>query len=107
MNQWDPEQVPGHSEGEARARAHPRTPPVVPADRHDRQAVPASASEIDDLDIEHDAGDLLAREEIVRCSPRESLEAALRVAHGADDPDRREDVERLAEEPPIAGLRGA
>ena len=63
---------------------------------HDRHPVAAPPGEVDELDVEHDAGHPLAREHVVRRTPREALEAALRVLDGPDDPHRREQVERLA-----------
>ena len=80
----------------AGTRPHARPAPVVPADRHDRDPIPAPAGQVDQLDIEDDARDLLAREEVVRRRAREPLEPALRVLHRPDDPDRREQVEDLA-----------
>ena len=70
------------------------------------ERVAAAADEEDDLDVEHDAGDLLAREHVARDVAPEPLEPALRVLHGADDPQRRQRVERLAQRPPPGGLRG-
>ena len=90
--------------GQARAGAHPRAALVVPADRHDRDPVAAPPSEVDQLDVEDDARDLLAREQVVRGRPREALEPALRVLHRADDPDRREGMEDLAQQAPVARL---
>ena len=104
MDERDPEQVPGDPQRQARAGAHPRAAPVVPADRHDRQPVAAPAGEVDQLDVEHDARDLLAGEQVVRGRAREALEPALRVLDRPDDPDRGEEVERLAEQAPVARL---
>ena len=84
--------------------AHPRAAPVVPADRDDRHRVAATAGQVDELDVEDDARDPLPREEVVRRGPREALEPALRVLDGADDPDRGQHVEDLAEQPPVRRL---
>src|SRR3954462_13910041 len=99
MEQRDPEQVPRDLEGEPCAGPHPRPSPVAPADRHDIDPVATSPSEVDKLDVEDDAGDLLPREQVVRGFPREALEPALRVLHRAVDPGRREEMDRLAKQP--------
>ena len=91
MDERDPEQVPGDAEREPRARR-------ASASRAGRTSgsgtiampVAAPAGEVDQLDVEHDAGDLLAREQVVRRVAREALEPALRVLDRPDDPDRRE-----------------
>ena len=95
------------AEGQAQARVHARAAAVRPADRHDRVAVAAPADEEDQLHVEHDARDLLAGEDVAGDVAVEALEPALRVLDGADDPQRRERVERLAQRPPPARLRGA
>ena len=66
VEERDPEEVPRDAQREARARPHPRAAPVVPADRHDRDPVAAPPGEVDELDVEDDARDLLAREQVVR-----------------------------------------
>ena len=66
MEQRDPEEVPGDAEGQARPRAHPRAAAILPADRDDGDPVAAPPGEVDELDVEDDAGDLLAREEVLR-----------------------------------------
>src|SRR4051812_37748369 len=104
MHERDPEQVPRDAHGEPRSGSHPRPEAVSPADRDDRDSVAAPSGQEDDLDVEDDAGDLLATEEVVGGGAREPLEPALGVLYGTDDPRGREDVEGLAEEPPIAGL---
>ena len=71
------------------------------------ERVAAAADEEDELDVEHDARDLLAGEDVAGDLAVEALEPALRVLDGADDPQRGERVERLAQQPPPAGLRGA
>ena len=84
---------------------HPRAALVGPADRDDGERVAALAGQEDQFDVEHDARDLLAREQVVGDVAPEALEAALRVLDRADDPDRGEEVERLPEQPPVRRLR--
>src|SRR4051794_26717630 len=107
MDEGDPEQVPGDANGEPRPGSHPRPEAVSPADRDDRDAVAAPPREEDDLDVEDDARDLLPTEQVVSGGAGEALEPALRVLDGADYPGGREDVEGLAEEPPVARLAGS
>src|SRR5262245_13396000 len=101
MEERDPEQVPQHTQREPGPRPHPRTAPIAPLDRHDRDPVAAAAREVDQLDVEDDAADPLAREEVVGGRQREALEAALGVLHGPHDPGRRDEVEDPPKEPAI------
>src|SRR4051812_4586467 len=98
MEQRDPEQIPGDAQREAGTRPHARPSAVLPADGDDRDAVAAPPGEVDELDIEHDAGDLLTLEQIPAGSSPEPLEATLGVLDRADHPGRREEVEDPAEE---------
>jgi len=59
---------------------------------------------MDDLDVEHDRGDPLQREQVVGRLAREALEARLRVRDVTDDPDRGEKVEQPAKGPAVARL---
>src|SRR5450755_1799644 len=79
MHERDPEEVPGNPQGQARSGAHSRATLVGPLDRHDRDPVAAPAGEVDQLDVEYDAGHLLALEQVVSRGPSEALEAALGV----------------------------
>ena len=105
MDERDPEQVPGDPHCQARPSAHAGAALVEPADRHDGHPVAAPAREIDELDVEDDARDPLAREQVLRRLATEPLEPALRVLDRPDDPDRRQHVEALAEQPAVARLR--
>ncbi len=96
MEERDPEQVPGHADGQARARVHAGAAPVRPADGHHRVTVAATPDQVDDLDVEHDAGDQLAREDVPSHLPAEALEPALRVLDRAHHPDGGQQVEGLA-----------
>ncbi len=78
------------SSGPGRMR-EPRTSSQRIGTTCDRVAAPAR--EVDELDVEHDRGDLLSREQVLRGLAREALEPALGVLDVADDPDRREKVE--------------
>src|SRR4249919_1787113 len=106
MHERDSEEVPGDPDGEARPGPHPRPEAICPPDRDDGDPVAAPPGQEDDLDVEDDAGDPLPGEEVVGGGPREALEAALGVLDRSDHPDRREQVEDLAEEPSITGLAG-
>src|SRR5690349_7296976 len=64
MNERNAYQIPCDAQRQPRAHAHARPAAIRPLDRHDRDAVTATAREMDDLSIEHDAGDLLAPEEV-------------------------------------------
>ena len=66
--------------------------------------IAATAGEVDELHIEHDARDALALEQVVGRLALEALEPALGVLDRADHPDRGDEVEHLAEQPPIRGL---
>ena len=90
--------------GEARAGAHPRAAPVVPADRHDRHPIAAPSREVDQLDVEDDARDLLAREQVVGGLARKPLKPHCVSWTGPTTQIEASEVERLAEQPPIARL---
>src|SRR5450432_3952048 len=96
VEEWDPEQVPGHPHGQARPGRHPRAALVRPLDRHDRDPVPAPPGEMDELDVEDDARDLLALEQVVGGRAGKALEAALGVLDRPHDPDRGAGMEDLA-----------
>ena len=104
MQEWDPEQVPGHADGQAQARVHAGAAAVRPADGHHGVPVAAPPDEVDDLDVEHDAGDHLASEDVARNLPVEALEPALRVLDRAHHPDGSQQVEGLAQGAPPGRL---
>ena len=92
---------------QARADAHARAALVRPLHGHDGDRVATLAREVNDLGVEDDARDLLAREQVVRGLAREALEAALRVGHGTRDPGTSEGVEHPAQQPAVEGLARA
>ena len=57
---------------ERRSRAHPRAALVEPADRHDGDPIAAPAGEVDELDVEDDAGDPLSGEQVLGGGSRET-----------------------------------
>ena len=65
-------------------------------DGDDRDPVAATAGEVDQLDVEDDAGDPLPGEEVVGRLAGEALEPALGVLDVTDGPDRGQGVERPA-----------
>src|SRR3954452_7072157 len=81
VDQRDPEEVPRDADREAHGRTHARPAAVRPLHGHDRVPVAAPAGEVDHLDVEHDARDLLAREQVPGDVPAEPLEPALGVLH--------------------------
>src|SRR3990172_12540298 len=105
MEQRDAEEVPGDPHGEARTQAHPRPALVAPLHRDDGDREAPSSGDVDQLDVEDDAGDALAREELLRGGAAEALEAALRVRHRAGrNPGRGQGAEGSAEHAPVERL---
>ena len=91
MEQRDPEQVPRDAQREPQRPGACATRGGRPSGSGTtRVAVAAAADEEDQLDVEHDARDLLAGEQVAGDVAAEALEAALRVLDRADDPQRRE-----------------
>src|SRR5262245_1281124 len=87
MDQRRQDQVPRDTQRQGWSRAHSRSALVCPADRDDSDRIAAFPGEEDQLDVKHDAGDLLSREQVVRGGATESLEPALRVLDRANHPD--------------------
>ena len=86
--------------GRARIR-EPRRSAQGPARR---RSVSPPAREVDQLDVEDDARDPLPAEQVVGGRAAEALESALGVLDRADDPQRRQHMEGLAEQAPVARL---
>src|SRR4051812_27385335 len=77
VNERDPEQIPPDAQREAQRRAHAGPAPVGPPDRHNGVPVAALTCEVDDFDVEHDAGGLLAGKHVAGDITSEPLEPAL------------------------------
>ena len=98
MDERDANEVGQHPEREAGPHLHARAALVRPLHGHDRDRVPALARQEEDLGVEDDAVDLLAREQIERNLAPEALKATLRVGHWPSDPERGKRVEELSEQ---------
>src|SRR3954447_9167858 len=107
MDQRNAEKVEHDAQRKTRPDAHSRAALVRPLYGHDRDRIAAFAREVDDLGVEDDAVDLLAREQIERNLAPEALKATLRVGHWPSDPERGKRVEELSEQLTVERLRRA
>src|SRR5688572_15391209 len=102
MDERDPEEVPRDAHRQARSGAHAGPALVVPANWDDRDPEVPAAREIDELDIEDDAGHALATEEVLGGFPSETLEPALRILDRPDHPERCQQVKDFPEHAAVA-----
>src|SRR5712691_2158172 len=79
VDERDAQEVDADAQREREARTHPRAALVIPADRHDGDPVAAAPGEVDELDVEDDARDLLLGEQLPGGVTGEPLEPALGV----------------------------
>src|SRR5450759_4879569 len=93
MDESNPSQIPGDPQCQFRAGVHARPPSVGPDNRDDRDPVSAPSSQVDQVDVEYDAGDPQVVEEVARGRAPKALEAALRVLDRTGDPELRREPE--------------
>ena len=106
MDERNAEEVVHDVQREAWSNAHARATLVRPLHGHDRDRVAALAREVNDLGVEDDAADLLAREQVVGGLAREALERRTAYPERAPSPTRRRELEDAAQQPAVERLTG-